>query len=346
MEARHEGQLEKMRDFYELFPYPGRLFLFEPDVTGSVLTHAGFSAALANRNFGLCGKLVEKHHASRGRARFEEDVFRTLESKFGADKRILSVGCGTDEPLLLKKLHPQNEIVAIDLSQKSLRRARLKLFLFGLRSLPSRLVSKSVWANVALLCGDAAKILASRAIGKFDHIQCFGVLHHQPKPEVLFAQMAAALNTGGTLRLMIYSCKGRRLERRIQKRFEKLWDYRTSFSERFAIRKLHFKLFLWQILNFIFPFSQRHARFRYLGVSGVSVADALLHPSDPGLSISSVVEWAHKYGFKFIYCEAKTNDEGWVRKLVNVEHAVQRLSRLDADEGLLSNFTCILKKEV
>lgn len=332
------SSLAKMREFYELFPYPNRPLVLEPESRGLALSHAGFASLAARGEIARCEYLVEKQSA-RGVVSRADMV--ALNKELSISHRILSVGCGTDEPLLLRKLHRQSEIVGIDLSQGSIDRAKEKIRAFRFKSFfRFRRVNP-----VTLLAGDAETILKSKTCGKFDHIQCFGVLHHQSEPEKLMEAMANSLQLGGTLRLMIYSNKGRRLERRIQKRFSELWETQgSSLMRRLRIKFAHLKLVVWQFLCFFFLRNSKHYRFRYLGLNSASVADALLHPSDPGLNILDCIDMAKRQGLKLVYCEGKCEKSGALKDLRSAENTAKVLAEADARQELLSNFTCIFVK--
>lgn len=363
--------LDKMRRFYELFPYPNRSWFVEPQLLGSCLAHAGFCKLLGER--ALCTQKVwhalrtTKSIAQVSQA-LDQDTEQLMEAKFPPSKRICLVGCGTDEPLLFRKLHPQNEIVGLDLSAKALTKARGKLRLLRLKSLVGFPV---VMGRTHLLQGDATAILEKGELGGFDHIQCFGVLHHQPNPEDMFAAMVKSLLPGGTIRLMIYSHKGRRLERRIQSRYAALWQEavgendgrgascenhsgnkngknKSSTSGQAAWTKLKFEylaLRFWQFYNLALNSGSTSYRFRYLGFNGASVADALLHPSDPGLPPENLMHWAKLAKLRLVFCEARVDSDGWVAGFADAPQVWDRICEADAKDGLLSNIVAVFKKD-
>lgn len=381
-----EHELQKMRCFYEAFPYPDRPLFFEPDPTGSLLAHMGFAALLCERSLQAQAQARELWRLLRANAApalpHEADaaptsldrarILATLDEKATPDKRILLVGCGTDEPLLFRALHPAQDIVGMDLSARTLSKARRRLRLHAARRVlrvsffgeRQRRRGKSI-----LIQGDATALLQDATWGQFDHIQCFGVLHHQPDPQALFRSMVARLAPGGTLRLMIYSHKGRRLERRIQNRYRALWDavlkegeFRESAptddkrndgssigaGNKNALRELkreHLTLRLWQIYNRFFNSGPTGYRFRYLGLGAASVADALLHPSDPGLPPEKMMEWADACGLRLVFCEARVDSDGWVAGFQDALDVWRHIVAADAKDGLLSNIVVVFRKE-
>ncbi len=112
--------------------------------------------------------------------------------------RIAVAGCGTFEPVLVAQVHPQaREILAVDLSETSLRRAR----------------QRAVWArltlrNLAPLTFVAADLLAwakeQSQREPFDYVIASNVLHHVPLPAEVFRSLAAILRPGGLMRVVTY----------------------------------------------------------------------------------------------------------------------------------------------
>ncbi len=109
--------------------------------------------------------------------------------------RILLAGCGSFSPYPTSLANPESEIVAVDLSRRSLQRARLHALLHGCR-------------NIRYQAGDLLDPLV--APGPFGFIDCFGVLHHLPDPRAGLRALADRLAPGGIVRVMVYSRGARR----------------------------------------------------------------------------------------------------------------------------------------
>jgi SAM-dependent methyltransferase len=245
--------------------------------------------------------------------------------------------------------------VGIDLSKKNLAIAQRKLRLSRARDKISNLLrwlpgmpSKLPRKAPVFLHGHAERILNEPSLGEFDLIQCFGVLHHQPEPHVLLKAMASRLSPQGALRLMIYSYHGRSLERKIQQRYHHLWSrsakrrYRGPSKVKLVLR---FQLLrCWQLLNFtgILPSTRR--RFRYLGLHRSAVADALMHPSDPGLPLDSLLDLAQQTGLEIVYCEGKVYGQGLLQGFENPKRTWHELVKADKRHDLLTNPLIIFKK--
>jgi len=126
------------------------------------------------------------------------ELSRVELSSWGAKQPVREAwiaGCGVVAPLLFGRRNPEVRILATDLSRTSLRRARWRLFLFGVH-------------NVELREED---ILDAGYRQRFDAIDAYGVLHHLPEPELALSVLEAALKSGGVMRLMLYSKAARAL---------------------------------------------------------------------------------------------------------------------------------------
>lgn len=124
-----------------------------------------------------------------------------------AGMRILVVGGGTLEPLVVAQMHPRAaEIVALDISAASLSRLRQRYrwakvrdglhlaSLRGQRLPPLRIVQ--------------ADMMDWREEG-FDYILASNVLHHLPDPAAALARLATMLRPQGMLRLVTYAAHSR-----------------------------------------------------------------------------------------------------------------------------------------
>ena len=318
--------IDRMQFFYELFPYPNRPFFLKPNPNGSIEAHAGFSHLLSKDSIDP--------------VRLKDVKLRDVRHAFSDQKRIALVGCGTDEPLLFRALHHHNPIVAIDLSHRSLMRAERKIR----------------WHNfkpVTLIHGDAQTALVQSP--KFDHIQCFGVLHHQPNPKQFFKTLAESLEAAGTLRIMIYSSSGRRLERGIQRKFSSRWKSLKNCEEMGRLRqffkRLQFhltasQLVCWRILLPLIASRSKSLRFKYVKPSRARLADAFLHPSDHALHLKDLLTWASEFGLEVISYKAKSYELGPINALLTPKIPLQTLVDEEERGNISTNIVLVFKKVV
>lgn len=109
--------------------------------------------------------------------------------------KILVAGCGTFEPVVVAMANPDSEIVAVDLSEASLKKLRWQLQARGLSQ------------RVRLWKGDFQKLPEY----DFDYILATGVLHHLEDPEQGLRALLERSSAKPVLRIMLYSRWGRSL---------------------------------------------------------------------------------------------------------------------------------------
>jgi SAM-dependent methyltransferase len=112
--------------------------------------------------------------------------------------RVLVAGGGTGDALVMlaQRCHDAGvaaEITYLDLSARS-------------RAIAEARIAARRLAGIRFLTGS---LLDAPDLGRFDYIDCCGVLHHLPDPQAGFAALAAALAPGGVLGAMVYAPHGR-----------------------------------------------------------------------------------------------------------------------------------------
>jgi tetratricopeptide (TPR) repeat protein/SAM-dependent methyltransferase len=111
--------------------------------------------------------------------------------------RMLVAGCGTGfEPLLLARSYSQVDILAIDLSRRSLAYAVRKARELGI-------------GNVRFRHADILNL--SSLPERFEVIECVGVLHHLAEPVRGWRVLTELLEPGGVMRVALYSGCAREL---------------------------------------------------------------------------------------------------------------------------------------
>jgi SAM-dependent methyltransferase len=164
---------ESVRRHYELYPYPKYPLLAS---VRRIDTYAGNLAALWSR---FNGALPPAHA-----------------------QRILIAGCGSFAPYPFALGNPGTPITALDLSQRSLRRARLHCLLHAV-------------SGVDFLAGDLLDPAVAQ--GPFGLIDAYGVLHHLEDPLAGLRALGSRLCEGGIIRVMVYSRYARREEESIRR---------------------------------------------------------------------------------------------------------------------------------
>jgi SAM-dependent methyltransferase len=123
-------------------------------------------------------------------------------------KHILIVGCGDTMPYIIRHLEPgHHKIYALDLSKHNLERAKLRLW----RTLRS----------VTFIQSDLIHFARTSSL-RFDHIDCYGVLHHTANPLKAIELISGLLKPYATLRLMVYNSNARQWIYHISRAFSLL----------------------------------------------------------------------------------------------------------------------------
>ena len=118
--------------------------------------------------------------------------------------RFLVAGCGTGDGVFMLAAQasawaPHAEVIALDFSGASLNLAKKRLAAWP---------KKAFTVNITFVQGSILS-LASMGLGKFDFINCIGVLHHVADPAAALRQLEQVLQPDGGMALMVYGKYGR-----------------------------------------------------------------------------------------------------------------------------------------
>jgi len=227
-------------------------------------------------------------------------------------KRILIAGCGTFAPYPWSVANPDTEITALDLSERSLKRAKLHCLLHWRR-------------NVVYKCGDLLD--NSNDSGKFALIDSYGVLHHLDDPLAGLKALEAKLLPGGILRIMVYSRYARRDEESIRRALRLL-----KVSDPIKARRLLGKA----------RTGSRLAQYMALSDEAgtdAGLADALLHPKVHTFRIDGLMDMIRQTDLEpllFAHHDA----------LDDLRDEIERLKTLEKDRFSPGNFILYLGKNI
>lgn len=169
--SKPDNYLREVRSQYEALPYPP--CNPEDDRTRMVLTW-------------LEDLPMINHYCFAGKQSFQNN-FRAL---------VAGGGTGDATIFLAEQLKASNaEVVHLDMSQASIALARRRAEIRGL--------SNITWVHASLLD------LPALELGKFDYINCSGVLHHLANPDAGLQALRSVLKEGGAIGLMVYATVGR-----------------------------------------------------------------------------------------------------------------------------------------
>lgn len=222
--------------------------------------------------------------------------------------KLLIAGCGTFSPYPFSLANPDAAITALDISGRSLARARLHCLLHLRR-------------NVDFRCGDiqTPDILE----GKFGLIDSYGVLHHLNEPAAGLRTLREHLMPGGIIRIMLYSRYARREEESIRRALRLL-----GISTPAEVRSL---------LKRATPGSRLavYMQTSHEAETDCGMADALLHPCVRTYRIDEILELISDCGLRpllFAHGDA----------LESVQEETQRLRELEKERRSPGNFVIYL----
>lgn len=223
-------------------------------------------------------------------------------------QKILIAGCGTFSPYPFSVANPGAAITAIDISKRSLNRARLHCLLHGRR-------------NLDFLCGDIQEGITIE--GTFGLIDSYGVLHHLNDPVAGLKTLEKHLMPNGIIRIMLYSRYARRDEEAIRHAL-RLLDIKTPAAARKLLRRAR-------------PGSRLA---HYLSVADEirtdsGIADALLHPRVWTYRIDELLDMIAQTGLQpllFAHVDAREN----------LREEIDRLRLLEKERCSPGNFILYL----
>jgi 2-polyprenyl-3-methyl-5-hydroxy-6-metoxy-1,4-benzoquinol methylase len=106
-------------------------------------------------------------------------------------KRVLEIGCGIGTDTI-NFARGGAEVVACDLSAESIKVARQRAEVFGL-------------SDSITFVNTNAEQMEDVPDGPYDLVYSFGVVHHTPNPQLVLKSARKRMDTGGTMKLMVYN---------------------------------------------------------------------------------------------------------------------------------------------
>lgn len=210
-------------------------------------------------------------------------LFRGKES-FENKFRVLVAGGGTGDAstfLALQLKATNAEIVYLDFSQASLEIAKKRAELWGLK-------------NIRWVCDDILR-LPELGLGKFDYIDCTGVLHHLASPLEGLKVLKEALNERGGMNIMLYGKYGRAAVYQVQKLLKIICQKAKTRKEEIALAR-----------SVIDSLPKDHP---YFGLSSALLEDTktdagfydlCLHKQDTAYTIPEIHELVSQAGLHFV----------------------------------------------
>lgn len=248
--------LPQVKEQYEHYPYPPR----DPQDERKVL-HPSITECLDALN----------HHGYGGRRNFHKN-FRALVAGGGTGDAVI---------FLAEQLRgTEAEIVYLDMSQASMDIAKARSSVRGLDNIR--------WVQASLLD------LASLGLGRFDYINCAGVLHHLKNPEAGLQALCDALALNGVMGLMLYGKYGRTAIYQMQALLQLLAEGESAAAKLDLCKK---------VLSTLPPtnwFMHSQHWFGDLRSGDAALYDLLLHSQDRAYSIPELYAFMRQAGLVIV----------------------------------------------
>ena len=238
-------------------------------------------------------------------------------------KRLALLGCGTFEPYALGAWQKGASIDAVDLSLRTLSRARWRCRL--------HLVN-----NVQFHESDLIEFSAKNK-ELYDYIHCYGVLHHLPEPQKGFVALAQALKPDGFARIMVYSKASRRKPQLIQKAATLLG---LQKNHDWALMDKFMDLLPWSHpLKLAYAFNPDNA-------SPSGIVDSALHACENSFSIDDLLETLDSSGLILSAWDFSQNTLNLLQdQRENDLQLLQRLRYLEAFDQWPAAYTFWVQKK-
>ena len=247
-----KAYLSAVQDQYEVYPYPER----DPESEKQRL-HYTWGDNLAQIN----------HYCCRGK------------NAFAGPTRVLVAGGGTGDATIFLAVQLRDtgsKIVYLDFSRSSLEIARKRAEIRGLDNI--------TWIHGSLLD------LPALNLGKFDYINCSGVLHHLQDPVGGLQALQSVLAPDGAIRIMIYGRYGRTGVYQVQDLMRIINRNEPSMQGRLANAKA--------MLACLPPtnwWTKSKGLFQQVKSMGdAEVYDFFLHAQDRSYTVPELYDWVEK----------------------------------------------------
>lgn len=245
----NSGDDPRVRQQYERFPYPERNPADEK--TRLISTW-------------LDDLRMLNHHCFRGERSFDDD-FRVL---------VAGGGTGDGTIFLAEQLRGRRaEVVHLDLSRAAMDIARERVRLRDLDNV--RFVEASLL--------DAPRL----DLGRFDYINCCGVLHHLADPPSGLDALLQVLAADGALGMLLYAQYGRTGVYQMQALLRLLCRAEDNDSRKIEVARA--ALAALPRTNWFIRGEDLHQDHRAGGDAGLY--DLLLHPQDRAYTVPEIYEW-------------------------------------------------------
>jgi SAM-dependent methyltransferase len=206
---------------------------------------------------------------------------------FSKPFRALVAGGGTGDAItaLAEQFrdNPQAELVYVDMSTASMEVAKKRVAIRGLDNVR--------WINDSLLN------IPKLGLGKFDYINCSGVLHHLSDPDAGLKVLADALADDGAMGIMVYAQYGRLAVYQMQEALRLLNRNEADIQQRVENAKT--------IVGTLYPGNWLYASpqpiLGELRNGDIGIYDLLLHSQDRAYTVPQLYDFVEGAGLKLVH---------------------------------------------
>lgn len=280
--------LKQVQDQYLDYPYPMR----DPqDERKRLLCMQGDSIQEIN------------HYLFNGRQDFQNNF------------RILVAGAGTGDAVIYHAEQLRNtnaQIVYLDFSKASMAIAKERAKI--------RKLTNIKWVNDSILN------IPKLSIGKFDFINCIGVLHHLESPDEGFAVLKSVLKPAGGMNIMVYAKYGRTGLYQVQSIMQMINEGEISRQKEVDNG--------WEVVNAL-PATNWYKRGEellqdHISDGDIGMYDMFLHKQDRAYSIPEMYEFIAKAGLHFVeFSDPIERGSLNIRSFLNNGYVLDKILKMD-----------------
>lgn len=246
----HANYLKEVRAQYEELPYPP----CNPEDERKGLTVTS-----------TCPLDLLNHYCFEGAQSFDNG-FRVL---------VAGGGTGNSAILLAEQLRDRDaEVVYLDMSAASMALAKKRAEIRGLTNI--------TWVHDSLL-----ELPKRSDLGKFDLVNCTGVLHHLMEPEAGLAALNSVMKDDGAMALMVYATYGRQAVYQMQDILRRL----NRNAPDTATRLDHAKAMLKTVEKAPWAAMFRNPESDNMRFGDSGIYDLLLHSQDRPYTVPQIYEF-------------------------------------------------------
>lgn len=229
-------------------------------------------------------------------------------NNYGKDFRVLVAGGGTGDSIIFlaeQLRYTDAELVYLDLSAASMEVAK--------RRAEVRQLQNIQWYQASILD------IPGMGLGKFDYVNCIGVLHHLESPAAGLMALGGVLKENGAMGLMVYGQYGRTSVYQMQELMRLINSDELSIDQKITNTREVIKALPGSSLLKSGP-SPLHSADN---LSDSDLYDLFLHSQDRAYTVLELYQWIEECGLMlvdFVHNKARYSPETFVTNKELLKH--------------------------